>query len=185
MQRMLSEEQYLQVAGRCAMEGMQTHNSRSICQRHHDQWLQHFKPAQCAACPQPLSVSGWRRCPEWRRKQLGAQHGAFVHKQPCYEEALAAKKQQAADPQPMEVKPAPIFPCQSFQLTSAGMCAHRSTFAFEPKLTRGVALLACNSSAQATSPSLWGHHAEVGDRFFCHFPTAATPLRRCLSLPLL
>lgn len=38
------------------------------------------------------------------REQLGAQHGTFVHKRPCYEKALAAKKQQAADTQPMEVE---------------------------------------------------------------------------------
>jgi hypothetical protein len=48
------------------------------------------------------------------REQLGAEHGAFVHKRPCYEKALAAKKQQAADTQPMEVEqennpPPPTF----------------------------------------------------------------------------
>ncbi len=94
MQRSLSEEQYKQVVGRCAVEGMQTQDSRSICQLHRDRWLQHYKPTKCAACPQPLSSSAWRPCPEWMREQLGVHHGAFVHKRPCYEKALAASNKQ-------------------------------------------------------------------------------------------
>ena len=101
LQRTLSEEQYLQVAGRCAIEGnVQTQDTRSICQQHHDRWLQHYKPTRCAACPQPLSTTGSMPCPEWVR--------------PCYKAAVAAKKKQAADTQPMEVEqendpPQPTF----------------------------------------------------------------------------
>ena len=98
-QRSLSEEQYLQVVGRCAVEGMQTQDSHSICQLHHDRWIHRYKPTKCAACPQPLS-SAWRPCPEWMREQLHTHHGAFVHERPCYKEAVARRTRQAADTQP-------------------------------------------------------------------------------------
>ena len=55
-------------------------------------------------------------CPEWLRGQLGASHGAFVHKRPCYQTALAEKKQQAADQQPMEVEQENSPPLPSFQI---------------------------------------------------------------------
>lgn len=100
----MSEEQYLQVVGRCAVHGMQTQDSRSICQLHHDRWVHRYKPTQCAACPQPLSASGSMPCPEWMREQLDAHHGAFVHVRPCYKAAVAAKKQQAGNNQPMEME---------------------------------------------------------------------------------
>ena len=106
----------MQVTGRCAVEGVQTQDSRSICQLHHDRWLQHFKPTQCAACPRPLSSSASRPCPEWMRKQLHAHHGAFVHKRPCYEKALAAKKQLTVAPQSMEVEQENIPPQLTFHI---------------------------------------------------------------------
>ena len=118
IQRTLSEEQYLQMMGRCAEEGVQTQDSRSICQHHHDRWLQHFKPTKCAACPRPLSSSGSMPCPEWMREQLNAQHGAFVHVRPCYLNAVAAKKQQASNNQPMAVNPENISPSRTSPLTS-------------------------------------------------------------------
>jgi hypothetical protein len=58
------------------------------------------------------------------REQLGAHHGTAVHKRPCYEKALAVKKQPAADTQPMEVEQEIIFPSQSRPLTSV---SHAST----------------------------------------------------------
>ena len=87
-----------------------------ICKRHADEWLHRYKPTKCAACPQPLSSSAWRVCPEWLREQLGAPHGAFVHKRPCYQAALAVKNQQAADQQPMEVEQENNPPPPSFQI---------------------------------------------------------------------
>ena len=96
------EEQLLH--SRCAMDGQATQDSAVICKKHGNEWLQRYKPTKCAACPQPLSSSGSMPCPDWLREKLGAHHGAFVHKRPCYEKALAAKKQQAADTQPMEVE---------------------------------------------------------------------------------
>ncbi len=103
-QRSLSEEQYLQVVGRCAMEAVQTQDSRSICQLHHDRWVHRYKPTQCAACPQPLPASASMLCPKWLREQLAAHHGARVHVRPCYLAAMAAKKQQASNNQPMEIE---------------------------------------------------------------------------------
>jgi len=117
MHRTLSEEQYLQVVGRCASDGnVQTQDTRNICQLHRDRWLQHFKPTKCAACPQPLSASASRPCPEWMREQLHAHHGAFVHVRPCYLEAVAAKKQPAADTRPMEVQQENEQPNKTFQI---------------------------------------------------------------------
>jgi hypothetical protein len=116
-----------------------------------NEWLHRYKPTRLRCLP---AASGNMPCPEWMRQQLGAHHGAFVHVRPRYKSAVAAKKQQAADNQPMEVEPTPIFPCQLFQLASAGMHAHRSIFAFEPKLTRSVALLGCTSFAQTATPAL-------------------------------
>ena len=80
------------------------YDSAVVCKRHIDEWLRRYKPTRCAACPAPLSSSAWRLCPEWLRKQLGAEHGASVHERPCYEAARAAKKQQEADTQPSEEK---------------------------------------------------------------------------------
>ena len=115
--RTLSDEQYLQVAGRAATDGdTQIQDTRSICQLHHDRWLHRYKPTKCAACPQPLSACGSMQCPEWMREQLNAHHGAFVHKRPCYEKALAAKKQPAANTLPAEVEQENEQPQQTFQI---------------------------------------------------------------------
>ncbi len=92
MQRSVDEQQYLQVIGRCMVDAVQTQDSRSICQQHHDRWLQHYKPTRCAACPTPLA-SAARACPEWLREQLGAAHGSYVHVRPCYLDAVAQRKQ--------------------------------------------------------------------------------------------
>ena len=108
------EEEWKLVRERCTIDKRATYNAAVICKRHADAWLHRYKPTKCAACPQSLSSSGSMACPEWMRKQLGAHHGAFVHKRPCYEKALAAKKQQVAVSQPMEVEqennpPQPTF----------------------------------------------------------------------------
>jgi len=110
----LTEEEWKLLRGRCAISERATYDAAVVCKRHADEWRHWYKPPRCAACPRPLSASAWRPCPEWMREQLGAQHGAAVHKRPCYEKALAAKKQRAADPQPMEVEqenkpPQPTF----------------------------------------------------------------------------
>ena len=109
-----AEEQLLH--GRCEMDGQAVQNSPVICKKHGNEWLHRYQPTQCAACPTPISSSGRRPCPEWLREQLGAHHGAFVHKRPCYEKALAAKKQQAADTQPMEMEQENELPNKTFQL---------------------------------------------------------------------
>jgi len=80
---------------------MLTQDTRSICQTHHDKWLQHYKPTRCAACPEPLSTAT-RPCPEWLREKLQAQQGAFVHERPCYKEAVAARKKAQETSSPME-----------------------------------------------------------------------------------
>ena len=117
MQRTLSKEQYLQVVGRCASDGnVQTQDAQSICQLHHDRWLQHYKPTTCAACPNPLSISASRPCPEWMREQLITHHGTFVHVRPCYLEAVRAKKQRAANSEPMEVEKENEQPKQTFHI---------------------------------------------------------------------
>ena len=85
-------------------DGIHTQETRSICQRHHDQWLQHYKPTRCAACPVPLA-SAARPCPEWLREELQALHGAFVHLRPCYLEAVARRKQKTNHTsEPMETE---------------------------------------------------------------------------------
>jgi hypothetical protein len=136
------------------MEARVPYDTAVVCKRHVDEWLHRYKPTKCAACPQPLTSSGSMPCPEWMRKQLAAQHGAFVHKRPCYETALAAKNQQAADTQPIAEKQATISPCQSYHSRQSAMRRHRSICACTSTLTCSSALLVCNSSAQATSPSL-------------------------------
>jgi hypothetical protein len=50
------------------------------------------------------------------REKLGDHHGAFVHERPCYKEAVAARKQQAAAPQPMEVEQENNPPQPTFQI---------------------------------------------------------------------
>ncbi len=110
----LTEEEWELVRGRCAIEARPSYDSAVICKRHVNEWLHRYKPTRCAACPRPLSSSARMPCPEWMRKQLGAHHGAFVHVRPCYLEAVAAKKEQAADTQPMAVEqenspPQPTF----------------------------------------------------------------------------
>jgi len=103
LQRMTNEEQQM-LHGRCAIDGQATQDATVICKKHGNEWLHRYKPTRCAACPNPLSISASRPCPEWMREQLNTHHGAFVHKRPCYEKALAAKKQQAVGTQPMEVE---------------------------------------------------------------------------------
>jgi len=110
----LTEEEWELVRGRCAIDERVVYDSAVMCKRHVNEWLHRYKPTRCAACPQPLSSSGSMPCPDWMREQLGAHHGAFVHKRPCYERALAAKKQQTVNTQPMEVEqennpPQPTF----------------------------------------------------------------------------
>ena len=114
----LTEEEWELVRGRCAIDERVTYYSAVICKRHVNEWLHRYKPTQCAACPHPLSSSGSMPCPDWLREKLGSHRGAFVHKRPCYEKALAAKKQQAADTQPMEVEPEDILSPQSCPLMS-------------------------------------------------------------------
>jgi hypothetical protein len=109
------------VRGRCAIDEGIVYDSAVICKRHVNEWLHRYKPTQCAACPQPLSSSASMACPEWLRQQLGAHHGASLHKRPCYEKALAAKKQQAADTQLIKVEPDNNPPQQAFQLD---VCQH-------------------------------------------------------------
>ena len=102
--------------GRCTIDQRAIHDSAVICKRHADEWLHRYQPTRCAACPRPLSSSGSMPCPEWMREQLAAQHGASVHVRPCYKAAVAAKKQQAADTQPMEVEPENNPPPPTFQI---------------------------------------------------------------------
>jgi len=112
----LTEEKWELVRGRCATDERVTYDAAVICKRHADEWLHWYKPTRCAACPRPLSSSARMPCPEWMREQLGAPHGAFVHVRPCYLEAVAAKKQQTADTQPMEVEQENELPNKTFQL---------------------------------------------------------------------
>ena len=112
----LSEEEWQLVRGRCAINGQSIYDSPLVCKRHADEWLHRYKPTQCAACPQPLSASGSMACPEWLRQQLGAHHGAAVHKRPCYQNALAAKKQQADATPPMQVEQENRPPPLPFQI---------------------------------------------------------------------
>jgi hypothetical protein len=112
----LTKAEWKLVRGRCAIDERATFDSAVICKRHSDEWLHWYKPQRCAACPQPLSSSGSMPCPEWLREQLGAHHGAFVHKRSCYETALAAKKQHAADTQPMVVEQENIPPQPTFHI---------------------------------------------------------------------
>ncbi len=120
----LTAEEARVVRGRCLTDNTALTDASVICKRHFNELLQRYKPTRCAACPQPLSSSGSMACPEWMREQLGAHHGAFVHVQPCYKAAVAAKKQQAAVSQPMEVERENILPFQSRPLTSV---SHAST----------------------------------------------------------
>ena len=104
--------------GRCEMDGRRVLDSATqMCLKHVNELLRRYKPTKCAACPQPLS-SAWRSCPEWMREQLNAQHGAFVHVRPCYLNAVAAKKKQASNNQPMAVNPENISPSRTSPLTS-------------------------------------------------------------------
>ena len=114
----LTEEEWKLVRGRCTIDERVVYDNAVICKRHADEWLHWYKPTRCAACPQPLSSSACRPCPEWMREKLGAHHGAFVHKRPCYEKALVAKSQQAADAESMEVEQESSFPSQSRPLLS-------------------------------------------------------------------
>ena len=112
----LTDEEWKLVQGRCQFDERITYESSVICKRHFNELLQRYKPTRCAACPQPLSASASRPCPEWMREQLHAHHGAFVHKRPCYENALAARKQPAADTRPVEVQQENEQPQQTFQI---------------------------------------------------------------------
>lgn len=91
-------------------------DTRTICQSHWDRWWKRWRPTQCAACLKPLAASGSMLCPEWMRQQLGAQHGASVHDRPCYRQAVAAKKPQSANTQPMEVTQEIAIRQPTFQL---------------------------------------------------------------------
>ena len=91
-------------------------SATQMCLKHVNELLRRYKPTQCAACPRPLSSSASRPCPEWIREQLHAHHGAFVHKRPCYEKALAAKKQLTVAPQSMEVEQENIPPQLTFHI---------------------------------------------------------------------
>ena len=183
--RTLKEEQYQQVVGRCTVDGAMTQNSQSICQHHHDRWLQHFKPTQCAACPRLLSSSASRPCPEWMREQLAAQHGAAVHERPCYKAAVEAKKRQAADPQPTEVEPEDMFPSQSCPLMSvihALTQIHSLIHGYAPMQPRSVQVL---SPGPCRLPFPVRHSCPMDECFFCRFSAAAASLRCCILMPTL
>jgi len=90
------------VASRCST----AQYTGSICQHHYDVWLYRYKPQTCVACRSPLTSSAYRGCPSWLAEQLHAPRGCFVHKRPCYEEALGRRKQAAtvlAEPTAMDV----------------------------------------------------------------------------------
>ncbi len=112
----LTEHEAQLVRERCLADGRQHANAAVICKRHFNELLQRYKPTRCAACPTPLSASGSMPYPEWMREQLCAHHGSFVHVRPCYKAAVAAKKRQAADTQPMEVEQENIAPPPTFQV---------------------------------------------------------------------
>ncbi len=111
-----TEAEWKLVRERCLIDERVTYDSTVICKRHADEWLHWYKPARCAACPNPLSASGSMPCPEWMREQLGAHHGTFVHVRPCYKAAVARRRRQTTDTQPMEVEQENISPPQNFQL---------------------------------------------------------------------
>jgi hypothetical protein len=114
----LTEEEWKLVRGRCTIDERVVYDSAVICKRHADEWLHWYKPTRCAACPQPLSSSACRSCPEWMREKLGTHHGAFVHVRPCYRATVAVQKRQTANTQPMEVETEDNFPSQSSPLMS-------------------------------------------------------------------
>ncbi len=180
----LTEEEWELVRGRCAIDERVTYDAAVICKRHADEWLHWYKPTRCAACPNPLSSSAWRPCPEWMREQLGAQQGAFVHERPCYKAAVAAKKQLAADTQPMEVEQGNIFPSQSVHSSQPAMRRHRSVRACIPTLTCSSALLGCNSSAQATPPSLLVAAVNWISALFITFRLLLLPVAAAPGCPL-
>jgi len=120
----LTEAEWELVRGRSAIDERVVYDSAVMCKRHVNEWLRRYKPTRCAACPNPLSSSGSMPCPDWMREQLGAQQGAAVHVRPCYKAAVAARKRQTADTQPMEVEQENIFHSQSRPLTSV---CHAST----------------------------------------------------------
>lgn len=92
----LTDEQWRVVAARCTADAhTNVRDTRWICQFHYDRWLHRYRPQQCAVCQQPLSSSALA-CPEWLREQLHAHTGSFMHKRPCYEQALGQRKQNAA-----------------------------------------------------------------------------------------
>ena len=91
LRRTLSEQQHQIVAGRCS----RTSDTRSICQHHYDVWLHRYTPQSCAVCPAPLTTA-FRACPGWLTEQLHVPRGSFVHKRPCYEQALAERKHAAS-----------------------------------------------------------------------------------------
>ena len=171
--------------GRCAIDERVVYDSAVICKRHVDEWLHWYKPTQCAACPQPLSSSGSMPCPEWMREQLAAQHGAAVHERPCYENALAAKKQQAADTQPTEVEPEDMFPSQSCPLMSvirALTQIHLLIHGYAPMQPRSVQVL---SPGPCRLPFPVRHSCPMDECFFCRFSAAAASLRCCILMPTL
>jgi len=112
----LTDEEWRVVRGRCIIDGRHTYDNTAICKRHTDELLHRYKPTVCAACPRPLSASSSMQCLEWMREQLGAHHGVFVHVRPCYYEALAVRKQRAANTQPVEVKQENEQPKRTFQI---------------------------------------------------------------------
>ena len=112
----LTDEEWRVVRGRCIIDDRCTYDSTVICKHHVDELLHWYKPKRCAACPRPLSASANMQCPEWMREQLHAHHGTFVHIRPCYKEAVAVKKQQAANTLPVEVKQENEQPKQTFQI---------------------------------------------------------------------
>jgi len=169
--------------GRCEMDGRRVLDSATqMCLKHVNELLRRYKPTKCAACPQPLS-SGGMPCPEWLREQLGAHHGAFVHMRPCYEKTLAAKKQQAADTQPMEVEQENISPSQTSPLTSVShastqirlrLCTHAHTWSLS-------AWVLLSRAGHSSFPV--GHCGALGECSFHHLPTAAASRRCCSRLP--
>lgn len=112
----LTEEEWKTVRERCIIDGRHTYDSTVMCKHHVNEWLHRYKPTSCAACPRPLSASSSMQCPEWMRQQLNTHHGAFVHVRPCYYEALAARKQRAADTRPVEVQQENEQPKRTFQI---------------------------------------------------------------------
>jgi hypothetical protein len=90
----LADEAGPLVQGRCLQKGWTAQPGTLICKRHADALLHWHNPQACAACPSTRGAL--RLCPIWLQQQLGAPAGSFVHKRPCYEEALKKRKQTAA-----------------------------------------------------------------------------------------